>query len=98
MNYVDKNRERRKYHFSNVERKARDSSQPSYWACERKRTSYVSERSALMAVEEQAAYTDKPLRTYRCQFCKGWHLTSQVQVSANRHCPVNTQHTARPIF
>lgn len=46
-------------------------------ACLGKFGRYVSERSGLLAAEARTAATGIPLYTYRCPFCKNWHLTSQ---------------------
>lgn len=46
-------------------------------ACNRK-TSYVSERMANIAIDEQMqTYGAKQLYAYKCEHCKKYHLTSR---------------------
>lgn len=42
--------------------------------CARKQK-YETERVALKAIEEMQQYEKAPKRTYKCKYCKKWHLT-----------------------
>lgn len=47
-------------------------------ACERKNR-YATQGEALQTIASCAEYGTKGLRTYRCKYCNGWHLTSHAQ-------------------
>lgn len=47
-------------------------------ACESKNR-YSSQYEAQQAIDACAAHGTKGLHMYRCQYCKGWHLTSKPQ-------------------
>lgn len=44
--------------------------------CSRKQK-YKSERVANKAVQEMQKYDKAPIRSYKCRYCKNWHLTSK---------------------
>lgn len=47
-------------------------------ACERKQR-YAAAADAQEAAEACAAHGTRGLRTYKCRYCNGWHLTSKPQ-------------------
>ena len=47
-------------------------------ACERKQR-YATLADAQEAIEACAAHGTRGLRTYKCRYCNGWHLTSKPQ-------------------
>lgn len=49
-----------------------------YRACTRK-TRFLNERMAQKRADEINALEGRKFDSYRCQHCKGWHLTSKVQ-------------------
>lgn len=48
--------------------------------CQGKKT-YVSERMANKEVEVQIEMTGLPFRSYKCSFCKEWHITKSVKLN-----------------
>ena len=46
-------------------------------ACERKNR-YATQGEALLAIKSCADYGTTGLRSYRCKYCNGWHLTSHA--------------------
>lgn len=72
-NEAKKNRTRRKMRRERERRKERYDSDDAASACTRK-FRYESRHSAMNYIRRH--HSDRPLSTYRCPYCGGWHLTS----------------------
>ena len=64
--------EERRREQGNLEREAA----LRYKACERKNR-YVSRAEAEAAISACEDYGTRGLHCYKCEYCKGWHLTSK---------------------
>ena len=51
-----------------------DFTNPAYYSCARKK-SYVYERIAERTATEMSEVTNRPLFTYKCDYCSNYHLT-----------------------